>query len=330
MAIRARMKKLASWIAIAACILGTAAAAAQAEEAFPGKPIHIIVPFTAGSATDIIARVLGERLSAAFGQPVIVENRPGAGGTIGITQLAKSAPDGTTLGVVSTGHVVNDTLYTNLPYDTLADFTGVAPLASLPSVLIVPPGLGVRRVADLVALAKSRAGELNYATAGIGSASHINTEKFCLAAGIKVLHIPLKGTPEILNETMGARVQMAWVPLASSLGPIQDGKVLALAVGTPARSATLPDVPTIAEGGYPDAEFNFWVGLLAPAKTPREIVNRLNLEVAKALKLPEVRSRIANLGAEPMAMTPGQFDAFLAQEHDALGKVMRNAGVQGR
>jgi tripartite-type tricarboxylate transporter receptor subunit TctC len=324
------MAKLASRLGIVVSALGMAAAAAQAQEAFPGKPIHIIVPFTAGSATDIVARVLGERLSPAFGQPVIVENRPGAGGTIGITQLAKAAPDGTTLGVVSTGHVVNDTLYTNLQYDTLGDFVGVAPLASLPSVLIVPPGLGVRRVADLVALAKSRPGELNYATAGIGSASHINVEKFCLAAGIKALHIPLKGTPEILNETMGARVQMAWAPLVSSIGPIQDGKVVALAVSTPARSPTLPDVPTIAEAGYPDAEFNFWVGMLAPGKTPREIVNRLNTEIAKALRLPEVRQRIANLGAEPMFMTPEQFDAFLAQEHDALGKVMRKAGVQSR
>ncbi|MGZ5650613.1 MAG: Bug family tripartite tricarboxylate transporter substrate binding protein [Usitatibacter sp.] len=310
-----------------ASVLGMAAAAAQAQEPFPGKPIHIIVPFTAGSATDIVARVLAERLSPVFGQPVIVENHPGAGGTIGITQVAKAAPDGTTLGVVSTGHVVNDTLYTNLQYDTLGDFAGVAPLASLPSVLIVPPDLGVHRVADLVALAKRSPGALNYATAGIGSASHINTEKFCLAAGIKVLHIPLKGTPEILNETMGARVQMAWVPLVSSIGPIKNGKVVALAVSTPARSPTLPDVPTIAEAGYPDAEFNFWVGMLAPAKTPREIVNRLNAEIAKALRLPEVQSRIANLGAEPMFMTAEQFDAFLAQEHETLGKVMRSAGV---
>jgi tripartite-type tricarboxylate transporter receptor subunit TctC len=324
------MATLASRLGIWVSALGMAAAAAQAQEAFPGKPIHIIVPFTAGSATDIIARVLGERLSAAFGQPVIVENRPGAGGTIGITQLAKAAPDGTTLGVVSTGHVVNDTLYKDLQYDTLGDFAGVAPLASLPSVLMVPPDPGVRRVADLVALAKSRPGELNYATAGIGSASHINSEKFCLAAGISVMHIPLKGTPEILNETMGGRVQMAWAPLVSAIGAIKDGKVVALAVSTPARSPTLPDVPTIAEAGYPDAEFNFWVGLLAPAKTPREIVNRLNAEIGKALKQPEVRSRLANLGAEPMFMTAEQFDAFLAQEHDTLGKVMRKAGVPSR
>lgn len=310
--------------------MAAAVALAQEPAAYPSKPIHIIVPFTAGSATDILARVVGERLTAAWGQPVVVENRPGAGGTIGIAQLAKSAPDGLTLAVVSTGHVVNDTLYSNLQYDTLGDFAGVMPLASLPSVLIVSPELGVRRVRDLVALAKRRPGELNFASAGIGSASHINQEKFNLATGIQAMHIPLKGTPEILNETMGGRVQMAWAPLVSSIGPIQDGKVIALAVSTPTRSATLPDVPTIAEEGYADAEFNFWVGLLAPAKTPREIVNRLNAEITKAMQLPEVRARIANLGAEPMPMTAEQFDAFLAQEHDVLGKVMRKAGVPSR
>ena len=321
-----------SALAAAAVAVGLAASIAVAQDApgYPGKPIHIIVPFTAGSTTDIVARIIGERLAAAFGQPVIVENRPGAGGTIGITQLAKSAPDGLTLAVVSTGHVVNDTLYSNLQYDTLGDFAGVTPLASLPSVLIVSPELGVRRVRDLVALAKRRPGELNYATAGIGSASHINQEKFNLATGIKAVHIPLKGTPEMLNETMGGRVQMAWVPLVSSIGPIQNGKVTALAVSTPVRSATLPDVPTIAEEGYADAEFNFWVGLLAPAKTAREIVERLNAEVTKAMQLPEVRARIANLGAEPMPMKAEQFDAFLAGEHEALGKVMRKAGVPAR
>jgi tripartite-type tricarboxylate transporter receptor subunit TctC len=302
--------------------------AAHAQDGFPTKPIRIIVPFTAGSATDIMARTLAERLSPALGQPVIVENRPGAGGTIGITQLAKAAPDGATLGVVSTGHVVNDVLYSSLQYDTLRDFAGVSPLASLPSVLIVPPSLGVKSARDLVAMAKSRPGELNYGTAGIGSAAHINSEKFNNAAGIRGVHIPLKGTPEILNETMGARVQFAWVPLVSSVGPIRDAKVLALAVSTPARSPNLPDVPTIAEAGYAGGEFNFWVGMLAPSKTPRDIVNRLNSEVTKALQLPEVRQRLANLGAEAMPMSPEQFDSFIRQEHETLGKVMREAGVK--
>lgn len=312
-------------IRAAALALAALSSFAQEPAAYPAKPIHIVVPFTAGSATDILARTFGERLTAAFGQPVIVENRPGAGGTIGAAQVAKATPDGTTLAVVSTGHVVNDVLYSDLSYDTIADFAGVAPLASLPSVLIVPPSLGVKTVRDLVALAKQKPGDLNFCTAGIGSASHINQEKFLATAGIRAVHIPLKGTPEMLNEIMGGRIQMSWAPLVSSIGPIKDGKVIAIAVSTRERSTVLPDVPTIAEAGYPGAEFNFWVGLLAPAKTPREIVRRLNAEVAKAIAQPDVRQRLANLGAEPMPMTAEEFDAFLRQEHDALGKVMRAA-----
>jgi tripartite-type tricarboxylate transporter receptor subunit TctC len=291
----------------------------------PGKPIHIIVPFTAGSATDVMARTFGERLTAALGEPVVVENHPGAGGTIGAGLVARATPDGTTLLVVSTGHVVNDVLYPSISYDTIGDFAGVAPLGSLPSVLLVPPSLGVKNVRELVALMKQKPGQLNYCTAGIGSASHINTEKFLTAAGVTAVHIPLKGTPEILNEIMGGRIEMSWAPLVSAIGPVKDGKVHALAVSTHQRSSAVPDIPTIAEEGYPGGEFNFWVGLLAPSKTPREIVKRLNDVVEKALEDPQVRQRLANLGAEPMPMTPEQFDAFLRSEHDELGKIMRAA-----
>jgi len=295
---------------------------------YPSRPIHVIVPFTAGSATDIVARLIGERLNAAWGQPVVVDNRPGAGGTIGIAQTAKADADGYTLAVVSTGHVVNDVLYKDLPYDTLGDLSGVAPLASLPSVLVVPPSLGVRNVKELVALAKAKPGELNYGTAGVGSAAHINSEKFNVAAGIKAVHVPLKGTPPILNETMGGRVQFAWVPSLSSIGLLKDGKLLALAVSTPARVAALPEVPTIAETGYPGGEFNFWLGMLAPAKTPRNVIARVNAEVNKALKLPETIERLAKLGAEPMSMSPEEFDRFIRREHEELGKVMRDAGAR--
>jgi tripartite-type tricarboxylate transporter receptor subunit TctC len=317
----------ASKAAIAALAALALAGAAHAQN-YPSGPVKVIVPFTAGSATDIMARTVGERLSPALGQPVIVENRPGAGGTIGINLVAKAAPDGLTVGVVSTGHVVNHVLYKDLPYDTIRDFAGVSPLATLPSVLIVPQSLGAKTVRDLVALAKAKPGQLNYGTAGVGSAAHINQEKFNQATGIQAVHIPFKGTPEILNETMGSRIQMAWVPLISSVGPIRDGKVLALAVSTPARSATLPQVPTIAEAGYPGGEFNFWVGMLAPAKTPRDIVKRLNAEIDKALQVPEVRARVAKLGAEPMPMSPEKFDAFIKQQYEELGKVMQAAGAK--
>ena len=317
------LKKLCTLLAagsVGLATLGTAQA-----QAYPSGPVKIIVPFTAGSATDIMARTVGERLSPALGQPVIVENRPGAGGTIGTNLVAKAPADGLTLVVVATGHVVNHVLYKDLPYDTIKDFAGVIPLATLPSVLIVPPGLGAKTAKDLVALVKSKPGQFNFGTAGVGSAAHINSEKFNQATGIQAMHIPFKGTPEILNEAMGGRIQLAWVPLVSSVGPIRDGKLQALAVSTPARSPALPDVPTIAEAGFPGGEFNFWVGLLAPAKTPREIVNRLNAEVTRALQTPEVKQRLANLGAEPMPMTPEKFDTFIQQQYDELGKVMRAA-----
>jgi len=315
------MRKLA---ALAALVF----AGATWAQTYPAKPITIIVPFTPGSATDVAARLVGEKLNAAWGQPVIVDNRPGAGGTIGIAQTARAEPDGYTLAVVSTGHVVNPVLYKDLPYDTLKDLAGVAPIASLPSVLVVAPGLGVKNVKELVALANAKPGALNYGTAGVGSAAHINSEKFNHAAGIKAVHIPLKGTPPILAETMAGRVHFAWVPSLGSMGLLKDGKLVALAVSTPRRIAALPEVPTIAEAGYPGGEFNFWVGMLAPAKTPREVVAKVNAEVNKALKLPEVIDRLAKLGAEPMAMTPAEFDAFIRREHDELGKIMRDAGAK--
>jgi tripartite-type tricarboxylate transporter receptor subunit TctC len=268
---------------------------------FPSKPIRIIVPFTPGSATDTMARPVAEKLSSAFGQQVLVENRPGAGGTIGIGVLAKSPPDGYTLGVVSTGHVVNPVLYASLPYDTLKDFSGVSPLAGQPSVLVVSPALGARSVKELVAMAKAKPGSLNYATAGVGSAAHISAEKFRMAAEIDAVHVPLKGSPESLTETMGGRTQYTWTPLSTAVGQIRDGRLLALAVSTGKRSPAFPDVPTIAEAGFPRGEFNFWVGMLAPAGTPRDVLNRLNAEVQKALSAPDMIERSAT---SPCACRP--------------------------
>jgi len=297
-------------------------------QAYPNKTIHIIVPFAAGSATDVAARLVGERLNAAWGQPVVIDNRPGAGGTIGIAQTAQAAPDGYTLVVVSTGHVVNDVLYKSLPYDVLNDLAGVAPLVSLPNVLIVPPSLGAKSVRELVALAKAKPGAFNYGTAGVGSAAHINSEKFNSAAGIKAVHVPLKGTPPILSETMGERLQFSWVPIIASIGPIRDGKLVPLAVSTAKRNAALPDVPTIAEAGYPGGEFDFWAALLAPGKTPKDLLAKINAEVNRVLASPDMKERLGNLGGEPMQMSLEQFDAFLRKEHAVLGKVMRDAGVK--
>src|SRR5204862_1684779 len=313
-----------------AALLALAPLCGALAQPYPSKPLRIIVPFTPGSATDTMARPIAERLSSALGQPVVVENRPGAGGTIGIAALAKSPPDGYTLAVVSTGHVVNPVLYANLPYDTLKDFAGVAPLAGLPSVLVVSPELGVRSVRDLVAMAKAKPGQLNYATAGVGSAAHISAEKFRMAAGIDAVHVPLKGSPESVTETMGGRTHYTWTPLTTAVGQIRGGQLLALAVSTGKRSAALPDVPTIAEAGYPRGEFNFWVGMLAPVQTPRDVVGRLNAEINRVLQSAEMKERLAGLGAEPMQMSPEQYDAFLREEYGVLGEVMRAAGVKAQ
>ncbi|MSQ55627.1 MAG: tripartite tricarboxylate transporter substrate binding protein [Betaproteobacteria bacterium] len=316
--------------ALGAAVLAFAPHGVSQAQSWPSKSIRIIVPFTPGSATDTMARPIADRLSVALGQPVVVENRPGAGGTIGIGALAKSAPDGYTLGVVSTGHVVNPVLYANLPYDTLKDFAGVAPLAGLPSVLVVAPALGARTVKDMVAMAMAKPGSFNYATAGVGSAAHISAEKFRMAAGIDAVHVPMKGSPESLTETIAGRTQYTWTPLSTAVGQIKEGRLLALAVSTARRSPSFPDVPTIAEAGFPRGEFNFWVGMLAPAQTPREIVARLNAEVNRALQSADMIERLAKLGAEPMLMSPEQYDAYLREEFQVLGDVMRAAGVKAQ
>src|SRR5688572_27216063 len=308
---------------LAAFLIGTASA-----QTYPAKSIRIIVPFTPGSATDVMARIVGERLNAAWGQPVVVDNRPGAGGTIGIRETARAEPDGYTLAVVSSGHAVNHVLYKDLGYDTLKDLAAVSMLGSLPSVLIVPPTLPVNSVKELVAMLKAKPGQYNYATAGVGSGAHVSTEKFNVAAGVKAVHVPLKGTPPILAETMAGRVQYAFVPAVSGMGPVKDGKVKPLAVSTSKRVAVPPAVPTLGEAGSPDGESTFWLALLAPAKTPHEIVAKLNAGGQRALQSTEVRERLAKLGTEPMAMSPAQSDAFIAREYHELGKIMRDAGLK--
>ena len=314
--------------ALGSATLATVPFGAARVQAFPGKPIRIVVPFTPGSATDTMSRPIAERLTAVLGQPVTIENRAGAGGTIGMNVVAKAPADGYTLGVISTGHVVNPVLYSNIPYDTLKDFAGVAPLASLPSVLVVSPALGIKTVRELVAAAKAKPGSFNYATAGVGSAAHISAEKFRVAAGIDAVHVPFKGSPESLTETMGGRTQFTVTPLSSAAGHIKEGRLIALAVSTPKRVPAFPEIPTIAEAGYPKGEFNFWVGLLAPAATPREVVARLNEEINKALLTADMKERFARLGAEPMIMTPGEYDAFLRDEYNVLTEVMRAAGAK--
>ena len=310
---------------LATGIFAAAGAWAQAAGDYPNRVIKIVVPFTAGSATDIMARIVAEKLTASTGQAVVVENRPGAGGTLGAAQVAKSEPDGYTLLVVSAGHVVNPVLYAGITYDTLGDFAGITPLAALPNMLVVGAGSAIKTVSELIATAKANPGKLNYASAGVGSATHVNAEKFRSASGINVTHIPFKGTPETIVETSAGRVDFMFTPLLSSLPTVRDGRMRALAVSTAKRSSAMPEVPTVAEAGLPGFVFDFWIGLLAPAKTPRAVVAKLNAEVSKALAMPDVKERMSKLGAESMPMSPEQFDAYIKDEFNTLGAVMKAA-----
>ena len=302
------------------------AAAAHAQSAYPDRPIRFIVPFTAGSGTDIIARTVGEAMSRSLGQPIVVENHPGAGGTLGAALVAKSAPDGYTLLIHSAGHVANAAIYPSLPYDTLRDFAGVTTLASLPNVLITSP-TKFKTVQDLVDNARQHPGVLNYASAGNGSATHMNAEIFRMSAKFDAQHVPYKGTPEAMTETATGRIDFFFAPLSSALPLIKAGRLRALAVGTMQRSPLLPDVPTTTEAGYAQSDYVFWVGMLAPAATPRAVVDRLNAEALKALASPEIKEKLAVLGAEPMPMTPAAFDAFLRTETARMAQVVKAAKI---
>jgi tripartite-type tricarboxylate transporter receptor subunit TctC len=302
---------------------------AQAQD-FPTKPVKIVVPFTAGSATDILARTVGQKLNEMWNQSVLIENRPGAGGTIAAGAVAKSVPDGTTLMVHSSGHAANAFIYPTLPYDTLKDFVQVVPLAGQPNVLVTSPASGYKTVADLIADAKKRPGAVNFGSAGIGSGTHFNAEKFKLAAGIDVIHVPYKGTPEAMTDTIAGRVAYFFSPISAALPQVRDGKLVALAVSSAKRSSLLPNVPTVAESGLPGFDYNLWVGVFAPAGTPNDVIDKINRSVNRVLGEADVQARMAALGAEPMSMNPAEFDRFMRAEMDDAAKVVKAAGIKAQ
>jgi tripartite-type tricarboxylate transporter receptor subunit TctC len=320
-------RKLARLGAVLLLVTGAPAALGQG---YPNRPVHVVVPFTAGSATDILARTFGQKLSEIWSQSVIVENRPGAGGTIGAALVAKAPPDGYTLLVHSAAQAYNPSIYPSLPYDTAKDFVAIAPLAGQPNVLVVAPAAGIQTVAELIAQAKQKPGQLNFASAGTGSGTHINGEKFKLAAGIDVVHIPYKGTPEALTDTMAGRVTYFFAPISAALPLVRDGKLRALAVSTAKRSSVLPNVPTIAESGLPGFDYSLWVGMFAPAGTPAAVVERIARDLQATAQAAEVKERLAALGAEPMPMTPSEFEQFVAVEIVDSAKVIKAAGIRAQ
>ncbi len=310
---------------VAAAMFAGSAALAQT---YPDKPIHVIVPFTAGSATDVVARAVAQAMSIKLGQPVVVENKPGAGGTIGTAQVAKSAPDGYTLLVNSSAHTVNPWIYPNLSYDTAKDLVAISLLVQQPNILVASPAKGWKTAADLVKAAKAQPGKLTYASAGTGSGTHMNAEKFRVSAGIDALHIPYKGTPEALTDTMNGRVDYFFAPVIAGLSIVRDGRLTALAVGSEKRSSVLPYVPTTEEAGFKGSAYNFWIGMLAPAGTPPALVERLNKEVAAALASPQVNERLAALGADASPTTPAALDETIARELKENAELVKQAGIK--
>jgi tripartite-type tricarboxylate transporter receptor subunit TctC len=311
-------------------LLACSGVAPSFAQGYPNKPVRVIVSFTAGSATDILARTYGQKLSEMWGQPVVVENRPGAGGTIGEAVVAKSPADGYTLLVNSAAQAYNPSIYPNLTFDTVKDFVDIGALGGQPNVLVVAPSLGVKTPGELVALAKQKPGQLNFASAGTGSGTHINGEKFKLAAGIDVVHIPYKGTPEALTDTMAGRATYYFSPISAALPFVKDGKLVALAVSTSKRSSALPNVPTVAESGLPGFDYSLWVGMFAPAGTPPEVVDKIARDLRATAQLADVKERFTALGAESMPMTPQEFTKFVQTEIDESAKVIKAAGIRAQ
>ena len=312
------------WRALLVLVLLPCGAMAQA---WPDKPVRIVVPLTAGSATDVMARIVAQRLSEQLGQPFLVDNRPGAGGTIGVGAVARAKPDGYTILVQSSSYTITPTTYPNTQYDTLRDLAGVTPLALLPQALVIAPSKGITSVQALVAEAKAKPGVLNYASAGVGTANQLNAERFRVGAGIDAVHVPFKGTPEALTEVMAGRVDYYFCPVNVCLSLINDKRLLALAMGSTKRSAVLPDLPTTLELGIAESNYNFWVGMFVPAGTPRDIVDKLYRETEKALANKDVQASLAQLGAEPMLMPPEQFDREIAREIATNAALVKAAGI---
>ena len=299
-------------------------------QSYPTKPLRLVVPFGAGGAPDLVARVIAPKLAESLGQPVVVDNRAGAAGIIGMEIVAKSPPDGHTLVAGSAGPVaIVPGLYRKLPYDVARDFAPISTITAIPFVLVVHPSLPARTVKDLVALAKAQPGQLNFGSPGNGSTTHLATELLKSATGMKIIHVPYKGVAAAATDLISGQVQILSGDLNTMLPHVKAGKMRALAVTAARRSSLLPDIPTVAESGFPGFDASGWIGLLAPAATAPAIVERVNGAVVKALAAPDARSRLSALGGEVAASTPAEFGAFIRRETAKYGKLMKSAGIEG-
>ena len=320
------MKNLARLLAALglACVVSLASA-----QSWPSKPIRFVVPYPPGGPLDTVARLLGQKVSEGVKQPVVVDNKPGAGGNIGADTVAKSPPDGYTIlmGAVAT-HAINPTLYASIPYDAVRDFQPVTQVASTPNVLIVNNSVPVANVREFIAYAKANPGKLNFGSGSTGSAGHLAGELFKAMAGVNMVHVPYKGAAPAMQDLIGGQVQLMFDNFASANTQVKAGKVKALAVTTAKRSALAPDLPTIAESGLAGFDINTWFGIFVPAGTPRDVVERLHAEFTKALATPDVRERLTNLGAEPVGNRPEEFAAYIKSEGEKYARVIKASGAK--
>jgi tripartite-type tricarboxylate transporter receptor subunit TctC len=312
---------------LALVLLGLMSTGAHGQGWPARQPIKLITPFQPGSAIDAVARPVFDAVSHQIGQSMVLESRAGAGGTLGMAAVAKAEGDGYTLLVNSSVHTITPSTYSRLPYDTVRDFAAVIPLGQFPDVLVTPLSR-FKTVQELVAAAKAKPGSITYGSGGVGAATHLNAERFRLSAGFTAVHVPFKGAPDALREILGDRIDFYFSPMAAVVPLIQSHAIRGLAVSSLKRSASLPDIPTTLEAGYPDSDYVFWIGLFAPAATPRDIIDRLHAETAKALDEPAVKDALTKLGAETMEMTPAQFDAFVRAEIEVNAALVKAAGIQ--
>jgi tripartite-type tricarboxylate transporter receptor subunit TctC len=317
---------------VAAALLATIAVAAglpAGAQQYPSGPIRIVVPFTPGGGTDILARLIGQKLTESWGQPVVVDNRAGASGTVGTAVVAKAASDGHTALIVPAGYAGNPSLYKRLPYDHTRDLAPVSWLASGPLMLVVHPSFPARSIKDLIALGRSRPGEINFGSSGPGTLPHLSAELFNSMSGIKMVHIPYKGAGAAVTDLLAGRIPIYFMNILQSLQIVKNGKLRALGVTTPQRSPIAPEIPAIAEAGLKGYDMTNWYGLLVPGATPRPVIVRLNGEIVRILNLPELKSRLADDGMVVVASTPEQFAEFLARETAKFAKVIEAAGIKG-
>jgi tripartite-type tricarboxylate transporter receptor subunit TctC len=313
---------------LAAIVLSAFGVVASAAETFPARPVRVIITFPPGSATDIIGRVLTTKLTEFWGQTAVADNRGGAGGLLGSQVVAQASPDGYTLLINSNAQAVNPSIYAKLPYDTLKDFTNIAPIVSAPNVLITAPSNKIKTVSEVIAEAKSQPGKVNFASAGVGSGTHLSLEKFKMMAHVDYTHVPYKGTGEAIIDILAGRVEYYFVPISAGIGYIKDGKVRAIAVSSIKRNSQLPQVPTVDEGGVKGYDSGLWFGVWGPAKMPAAVVEKIWKDTDRALSSPDVIDRMTKLAAVPLHMKPAEFTNYVKSEIADTAKVVKAAGIK--